>query len=204
MLLQNPINNRFTLLFALFVCCLVSTFWLQGEAAPRSNSDFVQELLLKSKQCLGREMWKPGYGLTKGTLGCAAAVCNVLKASGNSSVHSAVVTVMRRQLLAPPNSCREFVVRNGEGRAIDDGVLLRCCQPGDILLGFKAPPSALNGGANAHCGIMGQGTQVFTNNWMDGIWTEVEIHQMFDYYPYIRLLRFSGVESKKNVVNSNK
>lgn len=149
-------------------------------------------------------MWKPGYGLTKGTLGCAAAVCNVLKASGNSSVHSAVVTVMRRQLLAPPNSCREFVVRNGEGRAIDDGVLLRCCQPGDILLGFKAPPSALNGGANAHCGIMGQGTQVFTNNWMDGIWTEVEIHQMFDYYPYIRLLRFSGVESKKNVVNSNK
>jgi hypothetical protein len=39
---------------------------------------------------------------------------------------------------------------------------------------------------------------------MDGIWTEVEIHQMFDYYPYIRLLRFSGIESKKNVVNSNK
>jgi hypothetical protein len=149
-------------------------------------------------------MWKPGYGLAKGTLGCAAAVSNVLKASGNSSVHSAVVTVMRRQLLAPPNLCREFVVRNGEGRAIDDAVLLRCCQPGDILLGFKAPPSALNGGANAHCGIMGQGTQVFTNNWMDGIWTEVEIHQMFDYYPYIRLLRFSGVDSKKNAVNSNK
>jgi hypothetical protein len=51
-------------------------------------------------------------------------------------------------------------------------------------------PTKVYGGPNAHCGIMGEGTQVFTNNWLDGIWTEVEIHEMFDYYPYVRLLRF--------------
>ena len=39
---------------------------------------------------------------------------------------------------------------------------------------------------------MGRGTQVYTNNWMDGIWTEVEIHQMFDAYPYVRLIRLGG------------
>lgn len=182
--------RRFTSIFLTLAVGCWFALYHAGEAAPQPKLGFGQQLFLKAKQCAGKEMWKPGYGLAKGTLGCAAAVSNVLKANGNQSVHSAVVTVMRRQLLAPPNRCREFVIRNGEGGAIDDGVLLKCCHPGDILVAFKAAPNQSNGGANAHCGIMGEGTQVFTNNWLDGIWTEVEIHQMFDYYPYVRLLRF--------------
>jgi hypothetical protein len=143
-------------------------------------------------------MWK-GYGLANGTLGCAAALCNVLKKAGINNVSSALVTAMRRQLLSIPAGCQERIVRNGEGQEIDDTVLLKYCQPGDILLAFKEPPSKTNGGASAHCGIMGQSTHVYTNNWTDGIWTEVEIHQMFDYYPYIRLLRLGSNKSPKNL-----
>ena len=180
-------------------CSSLSAFMLESAAAPQSTLppkvSSGQQLFLKAKQCVGREMWRPGYGLANGTLGCAAAVSNVFKANGNQSVHSAVVTVMRRQLLAPPNLCQEFVIRNGEGKSINDAVLLKNSQPGDILLAFMEAPSKINGGPNAHCGVMGVGTQVFTNNWLDGIWTEVEIHQMFDYYPYVRLLRLPQVRS---------
>lgn len=174
-----------------------------AEAQSFSAAPVSERLFLKSKQCLGKEMWKPGYGLNKGTLGCAAALCNVLKQTGVNTVHSAMVTVVRRQLLAAPNCCHEIVIRNGGGKstdfnkAIDDALLMKNIQPGYILMAFMESPNKLNGGPNAHCGIMGKGTQVFTNNWNDGIWTEVEIHQMFDYYPYIRLLRFPQVEADK-------
>ncbi len=144
-----------------------------------------------AKASLGREMWKPGYGLANGKLGCAAAVCNVLKKAGVNKINTARVVDMRRQLLALPNS-EEFKIRSGEGKEIDDTVLLKTAQPGDIVLAFAEPPSKPNGGPHAHCGVMGKGTQVYTNNWMDGIWTEVEIHQMFDYYPYIRLIRLKA------------
>jgi len=143
-----------------------------------------------ARGCLGREMWKPGYGLSNGKLGCAAAVCNVLKKAGVKKVSTAGVVAMRNQLLSLPGS-KEFNIRSGEGNEIDDAKLLRISQPGDILLAFKDPPTKSNSGPNAHCGVMGSGTQVYTNNWMDGVWTEVEIHQMFDYWTYIRLIRLS-------------
>jgi len=154
-------------------------------AAPDSS----QHLYDAARRSLGHELWKPGYGLSVGTLGCAAAVCNVLKKAGVSKISTPVVTVMRRQLLQ--KGCAEFVVRNGprDGKEIDDRVLLKLCRPGDILVATLEPPGRLNGGGNAHCGIMAQGVQIYTNNWTNGIWTEVNVHQMFDYYPHVRLLR---------------
>jgi hypothetical protein len=98
---------------------------------------------------------------------------------------------MRSQLLSLPGS-KEFKIRSGEGLEIDTAKFLKIAQPGDILLAFKDPPTRANSGPDAHCGVMGAGSQVYTNNWMDGIWTEVEIHQMFDYWPYIRLIRLSS------------
>jgi hypothetical protein len=151
----------------------------------------------EAKASLGREVWK-GYGLPNGKLGCAAALCNVLKKAGVPNIRTPVVTTMRRQLLASSLGCSERVIRNGGGTQIDDSVLLKDCKPGDIVLAFNQPPDKVNGGPNAHCGIMGQNTQVYTNNWMDGIWTEVEIHQMFDYFPYIRLLRLGGKPQQIN------
>lgn len=157
------------------------------ESAATSTA-LSKKIFQAAKTSVGKEMWK-GYGLPNGTLGCAAALCNVLKKAGVSSVRTPLVTAMRRQLLNSRTICSERIIRNGEGREINDKALLKDCQPGDILLAFEEPPSKLNGGASAHCGIMGEATQVYTNNWADGIWTEVEIHQMFDYYPYVRLLR---------------
>lgn len=165
----------------------------QPASAEKTKSAATSTALSKkvfqaAKTSVGKEMWK-GYGLPNGKLGCAAALCNVLKKAGVSSVRTPLVTAMRRQLLNSRTICSERIIRNGEGREINDKALLKDCQPGDILLAFEEPPSKLNGGTSAHCGIMGEATQVYTNNWVDGIWTEVEIHQMFDYYPYIRLLR---------------
>ena len=156
-----------------------------------SPDDRGKSIASTARACLGKEMWKPGYGLSNGKLGCAAAVCNVLKKSGVKNVSTAGVVAMRTQLLSLPGS-KEFKIRSGEGSEIDDAKLLKIAQPGDILLAFKDPPTRANGGPNAHCGLMGAGSQVYTNNWMDGVWTEIEIHQMFDYWPYIRLIRLSS------------
>lgn len=185
--------------FACVVLCVIQSNCLAEAAEPRKLSEPGVRVYESAKVSVGKEMWK-GYGLANGKLGCAAALCNVLKKAGISDVSSALVTAMRRQLLRSRTGARERIVRNGEGQAIDNGALLKDCQPGDILLAFMEPPSKLNGGTSAHCGIMGQGTRVYTNNWMDGIWTDVEIHQMFDYYPYIRLLRLGSKASLQSTV----
>jgi hypothetical protein len=165
--------------FALFLCVAAV------HATERNAAAHVYET---AKACVGKEMWKPGYGLSKGTLGCAAAVCNVLKKSGTVEAHSAGVTVMRNQLLKA--GCKEYTIRGGPGQQLDDAILLRTAKPGDVLVAFKYPPGRANGGPDAHCGIIGQGTTIYSNNWNDGIWTELNIHLMFDYYPYVRVLRF--------------
>lgn len=146
-----------------------------------------------ARSSLNEEMWH-GYGLSNGKLGCAAALSNVLKKAGVRGADSALVTRLRAQLLRNQLGACERIIRDGKGAEIDDAILLRDCHPGDILLAFKDPPAKLNGGTNAHCGIMGKGTQVYTNNWMNGIWTEVEIHQMFDYFPYIRLIHLGSTK----------
>jgi hypothetical protein len=173
--------------------CILAFLTLLINLAPSfaAPDDYGKSIATTAKACLGKEMWKPGYGLPNGKLGCAAAVCNVLKKAGVKGVNSAGVVAMRNQLLSLPGS-KEFKIRSAEGSAIDDTKLLKVAQPGDIVLAFHDPPTKANSGPNAHCGIMGAGSQVYTNNWVDGIWTEVEMHQMFDYYPYIRLVRLSS------------
>lgn len=162
-----------------------------GFGQPTQNKANVNNAIYQAaKTSTGKEMWK-GYGLPDGRLGCAAALSNVLKKAGVDKVKSPLVTAMRRQILNNTLGCRERTIRSGEGKEINDKMLLKDCRPGDILLAFIDPPNKINAGTSAHCGIMGVGTHVYTNNWMDGIWTEVEIHQMFDYYPHIRLLRLN-------------
>ncbi len=183
---------------ALAILSCYQSAYAAGSADSSDSSTPSKRIYASAKASVGKEMWK-GYGLANGTLGCSAALCNVLKKAGITNVRSALVTAMRRQLLTSPIGCSERIIRNNEGQEISDTVLLKDCQPGDILLAFKEPPSKLNGGTSAHCGIMGLATHVYTNNWMDGIWTDVEIHQMFDYYPYIRLLRLGSKLSPKTL-----
>ncbi len=137
---------------------------------------------------LGKKMWT-GYGLSTGYLGCAAAVSNVLKKAGFSAGHSAAVTQLRNQLLAS-KCAREFVIRSGPKEELLDSKLNAIARPGDIVLAFAKPPeSNWNGGGNAHCGILGAPTEICTNDWNDGIWKKLNIHLMFDAYPYLRIIR---------------
>lgn len=160
---------------------------LIATVAPALSEVEGETIFHAAQSSLGKKMWI-GYGLPSGKLGCSAALCNVLKKAGVTSAHSATVTVARRQLLAS-GMATEIVVRNGEGTEIDDAKLKKLAHPGDVLLAFMHPPSKPNGGPDAHCGIMGADANVFTNDWNDGIWKELNIHLMFDYYPYVRLLR---------------
>jgi len=167
---------------------LVAALIFPATAAP---SDLAQKVFASAQKDVGKKMWK-GYGLPSGKLGCAAALCNVLQEGGVTDAHSATVIVVRNQLLYGKTKFKELVLRNHEGDGIDDAKLKSIARPGDVVLAFmKAPPNP-NGGPNAHCGIMGENGEIFTNDWNDGIWKGLNIHLMFDYYPYIRLIRLSG------------
>jgi hypothetical protein len=111
----------------------------------------------------------------------------VLKKGGVSFVHSAGVVIMRSQLLNGPMVCKEFTLKEGSSDPIKDP-LLKVSKPGDILVAFMDPPSKPNTGGNAHCGIMGDGPNIYTNDWNDGIWKLVNVHRMFDSYRYVRII----------------
>jgi len=177
-----PCNKKAGKPFLLMVSLIV--LFPQGIAAQNSSKQIVGA----AHSGLGSEMWH-GYGLKTGYLGCSAAVCNVLKKAGVKGVSSAAVTIMRSQLLHGPTQCQEFVIKNGEAGRINDAKLLAACRPGDVLVAFAEGPTKPNLGGNAHCGIMGGGTRIYTNDWNDGIWKLVDIHLMFDQYKHVRLLR---------------
>jgi hypothetical protein len=160
-------------------------------AEPRVENKIAET----AKDSLGKEMWK-GYGLRNGFLGCAAAVSNVLNKAGIKDAHSAGVVLMRNQLLKSSNKTCEFVLKDGSKDPIDEHLLVQTAEPGDVLLAFMDPPSKPNTGGNAHCGIMSEGPFVYTNDWNDGIWKRVNIHQMFDYYRHVRLLRILPAKKK--------
>ncbi len=157
-----------------------------ANSALAYNIATAQKILKAANSSVGKKMWF-GYGLSSGQLGCAAALCNVLKASGITSGKSATVVVVRRQLLAE-RGAKEIVIKSQPGD-IDDQNLTKLAKPGDILMAYMAPPPSLNGGPNAHCGIIGEDGTVYTNDWNDGIWKHSDIHKYFDFYPHIRVIR---------------
>jgi hypothetical protein len=164
---------------------MIMTFLLSAPSAP---TDLSQTIYTAAKKDVGKQMWK-GYGLSSGALGCAAALSNVLQQGGVADAHSAAVIAVRKQLLHGKTKAKELVLRNGEGDSIDETKMKTIAHPGDVVLAFMKPPPNPNGGPNAHCGILGENGEIYTNDWNDGIWKEVNIHLMFDSYPYIRLIR---------------
>jgi hypothetical protein len=157
-----------------------------------SQSSVGNKIAAAAEACLGKKMWE-GYGLSTGYLGCAAAVSNVLKTTGFTTAHSAAVTLMRQQLLGCKN-IREIIICDGAKDKLTDSKLIALARPGDILVAFAKPPAPnYNGGGNAHCGILSTPTEICTNDWNDGVWKKLNIHLMFDYYPYVRLIRLDKV-----------
>lgn len=180
----------------------VLSFLLVLPAAAEAEN-LNQKIADAARKSTGKKMWY-GYGLRTGFLGCSAAVCNVLESAGIKRAHSAAVSIMRNQLLRSPPSCEEFILKDGTDSDINDEVLLKFSKPGDILVAFVESPSKPNLGGNAHCGIMGDTTTVYTNDWNDGIWKEVNIHRMFDYYSHVRLLRLSSTRQTRSTTELRK
>jgi len=171
-----------------YLWLLASFLIVSVASATAAPTEAGKKIACAAQLSVGKKMWK-GYGLPNGTLGCAAALSNVLKAAGVSTAHSAAVVQVRRQLLTDKSKVQELIIRNGPQEELKDDKLNALAQPGDIVLAFAKPPSNPNGGPDAHCGILATPTDIFTNDWNDGIWKKVNIHQMFDYYPYLRLVR---------------
>lgn len=193
--MQHFTRSLFALVLSLISVLALSIpdFSMPAHAAPtkiavNSSESVGTKIAATAEACLGKKMWS-GYGLSTGYLGCAAAVSNVLKKAGFSAGHSAAVTQLRNQLLAS-KCAREFVIRGGPKEELLDNKLNAIARPGDIVLAFAKPPeSNWNGGGNAHCGILSAPTEICTNDWNDGIWKKLNIHLMFDYYPYLRIIR---------------
>ncbi len=189
--------RTFSLVMASVSLALVTVLPSQ-EVRANSTDKLATRITDAASKSLGQEMWK-GYGLPNGVLGCAAAVSNVLNKAGVKAAHSAGVVVMRNQLRHGSIRCQEFVIKNGSADLIDDQLLLKVSKPGDILVAFRDPPSSPNTGGNAHCGIMSDSPNVYTNDWNDGIWKKVNIHTMFDSYRHVRLLRLMPADCEKTL-----
>ncbi len=172
---------------ALIAFSTAATWAVPPTTGGSRQASTAQKILKAADSSVGRKMWF-GYGLPSGQLGCAAALSNVLKAAGITRGRSATVVVVRRQLLAGAKGVREIEIKSKPGD-IDDAQLAKLAKPGDILMAYMAPPPSLNGGPNAHCGIIGESGTVYTNDWNDGIWKHSDIHRYFDFYPHIRVIR---------------
>src|ERR1039457_3992535 len=93
---------------------LLAISLITSVAATAAPTEAGKKITAAAQLFAGKQMWK-GYGLPNGTLGCAAALSNVLKAAGVSCAHSAAVVQVRRQLLLDKTKAKELMVRNGPG-----------------------------------------------------------------------------------------
>ncbi len=161
-----------------------------SERSVEPGSTRVKKILASAKDSLGKEMWKVGFGLSEGRLGCAASVSNVLKKAEINGVYSPVTKKMRQQIINGRLPVTELVLKDGGDRPIDDGKISTVAKPGDVVVAFMHPLPGADVGPGAHCGVIGESGTVFTNDWNNGIWSQGSIHTFFDSYKYIRLLRF--------------
>lgn len=182
-------TTRWRRLFFLLPAVSLATVLL-SHAAPSGAS-----ILSSAQTSVGKEMWK-GFGLPSGTLGCAAALSNVLAKAGMQGIRSPLVVSVRRQMLQK-NGAREIWLKENSADPVSNEKLRQLVKPGDVLFAFAEAPTKLNGGPNAHCGIMSTATDVYTNDWNDGIWKEVNIHKMFDFYKYVSVVRIESSSERK-------
>ena len=190
-MMRYHMRCRYSLLSKAASIAVLTLALTGGHAPAHSQASTTAKSINKAAQdCVGKEMWKKGYGLKSGGLGCAASVSNVLNKAGIAYVRTPVTLYMRRQILQGKLKVKEFVIKNGEKGGIDDTRLNEIARRGDVLVAFMNPLPGGNIGPKAHCGIIGAPGHVFTNDWNDGIWKHGNIHDYFDSYRYIRVLRF--------------
>lgn len=149
-------------------------------------ADGNESILKSANASVGKKMWF-GFGLPNGTLGCAAALSNVLKRAGYKQANSAAVRFLYTQLRTT-RGAKEFPLP-GAGSDVTAEVLATKTKPGDVLLAFHEYPDKPNLGPHAHCGIVGPKGQIYTNDWDDGIWKLGDFQRYFYHYKHFRIVR---------------
>lgn len=119
--------------------------------------------LRSAKGHVGDQMWRNGYGLGNGRLGCAASVSEVLKDAGVRGVHSAGVAQAAEQLTR-----QGWTQHSGLDKA----------EPGDVVVVARRS-GWRNGGGGAHIGIVGENGKVYHNRSSTGRWTEDNLGRVF-------------------------
>lgn len=181
---MKPLIAFFVLSLGIFAAVFALPCRSQTSEKPDADS-----VLAAAKKSIGKQMWKTGYGLADGRLGCAASLSNVLKAAGLQNIGSPLTIAVRQKLLKGTLKTSEFVIKNGGEASINDATVNQVAKPGDVLVAFMDPLPKGSVGPRAHCGIIGPNGTVFTNDWNDGIWKQGDIHTYFDSYRYIRVIR---------------
>jgi hypothetical protein len=191
---------RLGLLFLLFI----SVFSRTSAANPNPLSAVGSSIKVSDERVLGvaqaaqgKKMWF-GYGLHTGKSGCAAALSNVLKQAGLPYKGSAMVILVRRELLSGPLSVTEIAVKNSTDYGVDQAKLKQVAKPGDLIFGYMQPPQKPNLGSAAHCGIFAGDGEVYANDWTDGIWKRDVVDRFFAWYKYVYVVRFASVKTESD------
>jgi hypothetical protein len=112
----------------------------------------------------------------------------VLLRAGVNEADTALVSVMRQQLLTRPGT-KEIVLKTPDDPYLDNDEMRLLLRPGDIILGTMDPPESENGGALAHTAVYVDENLVYSNNSDDGLWIEAPTHLLFDRFNYVEVLR---------------
>lgn len=119
--------------------------------------------LRSAKGHVGDQLWRNGYGLGNGRLGCAASVSEVLKDAGVRGVRSAGVAQTAEQLTR-----QGWTQHSGLDKA----------EPGDVVVVVRRS-GWRNGGGGAHIGVVGENGKVYHNKSSTGRWTEDSLQRTF-------------------------
>lgn len=128
---------------------------------PRGEQNAAN--LRSAKEHVGDQLWRNGYGLGSGRLGCAAAVSEVLRDAGVRGVRSAGVAQAAEQLTR-----QGWTQHSGLDKA----------EPGDVVVVVRRS-GWRNGGGGAHIGIVGEDGKVYHNKSKTGRWTEDSLQRTF-------------------------
>ncbi|MBC7998739.1 MAG: hypothetical protein IAF58_12395 [Leptolyngbya sp.] len=178
----------FSRLMCLGVAFAIPVSVLSQTNTPSPVPDLRSRILETAEASVGSKMWT-GYGLANGKLGCAAALSNVLKKSGCNYAHSAAVVVIRKQLLNSPLNLQEISIKKSEAYGVDQNLLRKIASPGDLIFGYKTTPDKPNTGGDAHCGVVAANSNVYGNDWGDGVWKRVEVDRYFAWYPFVYVIK---------------
>jgi hypothetical protein len=159
---------------------------------PQPSSITTSDAILTAaRDSIGERMWERHADLVQnGVYGCASAVSGVLQRAGITDADSALVSAMRKQLLARDGTL-EILLKSPGDPYLDDREMEALLKPGDIIIGTMDALDDSNSGEAAHTAIYVSTQLVYSNSSDTGLWVEANTHELFDRFTYVAVLRLT-------------